>query len=161
MYIYSMANQKSNQPTMTVELSLVDFCHIKTYQHNYYLPLHFIVLFAINRARVFVFNDYFLFFFKLKNHISSKNIQKSELKSFQKRRMEVDHSEPSDDTFSFVNIQENSTAAEQTSEATIFTEAASTDSATEANEQLSPEFLQRKLYFLLENLKKMHGELPE
>lgn len=27
--------------------------------------------------------------------------------------------------------------------------------------QLSPEFLQRKLYFLLENLKKMHSELPE
>lgn len=28
-------------------------------------------------------------------------------------------------------------------------------------EELSPEFLQRKLYFLLEHLKKMHGELPE
>lgn len=29
------------------------------------------------------------------------------------------------------------------------------------NDQPSPEFLQRKLYFLLEHLKKMHGELPE
>lgn len=75
--------------------------------------------------------------------------------------MEVEHSEPCDDTVSFVNVQENSTDAEQTSEATTFTEAATTDSATESNEQLSPEFLQRKLYFLLENLKKMHGELPE
>lgn len=26
---------------------------------------------------------------------------------------------------------------------------------------LSPEFLQRKLYFSLEHLKKMHSELPE
>lgn len=32
---------------------------------------------------------------------------------------------------------------------------------SDANEQLSPEFLQSKLYFLLEHLKKMHGELPE
>lgn len=32
---------------------------------------------------------------------------------------------------------------------------------TEASEKLSPEFLQRKLYFLLEHLKKMHCELPE
>lgn len=30
-----------------------------------------------------------------------------------------------------------------------------------AIDQPSPEFLQRKLYFLLEHLKKMHGELPE
>lgn len=30
-----------------------------------------------------------------------------------------------------------------------------------SNEQPSPEFLQRKLYFLLEHLKKMHSELPE
>lgn len=28
-------------------------------------------------------------------------------------------------------------------------------------DQPSPEFLQRKLYFLLEHLKKMHSELPE
>ena len=27
--------------------------------------------------------------------------------------------------------------------------------------QPSPEFLQRKLYFLLEHLKEMHSELPE
>lgn len=30
-----------------------------------------------------------------------------------------------------------------------------------AEEVLSPEMLQRKLYFLLEHLKKMHSELPE
>lgn len=35
------------------------------------------------------------------------------------------------------------------------------NSTSEANEKLSPEFLQRKLYFLLEHLKKMHSELPE
>lgn len=33
--------------------------------------------------------------------------------------------------------------------------------ASEENEQLSPEYLQRKLYFLLEHLKKMHSELNE
>lgn len=33
------------------------------------------------------------------------------------------------------------------------------DETTE--EVLSPEMLQRKLYFLLEHLKKMHSELPE
>lgn len=32
---------------------------------------------------------------------------------------------------------------------------------TDTNEQLSPEYLQRKLYFMLEHLKKMHSDLPE
>lgn len=32
---------------------------------------------------------------------------------------------------------------------------------TGVTDQPSPEFLQRKLYFLLEHLKKMHSELPE
>lgn len=32
---------------------------------------------------------------------------------------------------------------------------------TDTNEQISPEYLQRKLYFILEHLKKMHSELPE
>lgn len=36
-----------------------------------------------------------------------------------------------------------------------------TDTPSEQNEQLSPECLQRKLYFLLEHLKKMHSELTE
>lgn len=31
----------------------------------------------------------------------------------------------------------------------------------EREEPLSPEMVQRKLYFLLEHLKKMHSELPE
>lgn len=35
------------------------------------------------------------------------------------------------------------------------------NSADINNEHLSPEYLQRKLYFLLEHLKKMHSELPE
>lgn len=30
-----------------------------------------------------------------------------------------------------------------------------------SDETLSPEMLQRKLYFLLEHLKQMHSELPE
>lgn len=38
---------------------------------------------------------------------------------------------------------------------------ASEENTLESNENLSPEFLQRKLYFLLEHLKKMHCELPE
>lgn len=37
----------------------------------------------------------------------------------------------------------------------------SEENTLELNENLSPEFLQRKLYFLLEHLKKMHSELPE
>lgn len=41
------------------------------------------------------------------------------------------------------------------------TEASTTSQNTDANEQVSPEYLQRKLYFLLEHLKKMHSELPE
>ncbi len=38
-------------------------------------------------------------------------------------------------------------------------EAESTDTLNE--EYHSPEYLQRKLYFLLEQLKTMHSELPE
>lgn len=41
------------------------------------------------------------------------------------------------------------------------TSSATEDNTLESNENLSPEFLQRKLYFLLEHLKKMHSELPE
>lgn len=40
-------------------------------------------------------------------------------------------------------------------------DAATTAENTCTNEQLSPEYLQRKLYFMLEHLKKMHSELPE
>lgn len=36
-----------------------------------------------------------------------------------------------------------------------------TSDVNEEVEQLSPEYLQRKLYFLLDHLKKMHSELPE
>lgn len=46
----------------------------------------------------------------------------------------------------------------ETTEAATATESNFTD----ANEQLlSPEYMQRKLYFLLENLKNFHSELPE
>lgn len=40
----------------------------------------------------------------------------------------------------------------------------SSDVASESvneNTDISPQYLQRKLYFLLENLKKMHSEIPE
>lgn len=36
-----------------------------------------------------------------------------------------------------------------------------TSDTSNNNPDVSPEYLQRKLYFLLENLKKMHSELPE
>lgn len=35
------------------------------------------------------------------------------------------------------------------------------DGDASAIDQPSPEFLQRKLYFFLEHLKKMHSDLPE
>lgn len=56
---------------------------------------------------------------------------------------------------------------EQSESCEVPTTTATTDtnesetSAGEAAEQVSPEYLQRKLYFLLEQLKKMHSELPE
>lgn len=34
-------------------------------------------------------------------------------------------------------------------------------SLDDADNNPTPEYLQRKLYFLLEHLKKMHSELPE
>lgn len=44
-------------------------------------------------------------------------------------------------------------------------EEASTSQASEeidgTADEISPEYLQRKLYFLLEQLKQMHSELPE
>lgn len=44
-------------------------------------------------------------------------------------------------------------------------EKASTSQASEeidgTGDEISPEYLQRKLYFLLEQLKQMHSELPE
>lgn len=48
---------------------------------------------------------------------------------------------------------------QEISEATGFTPTES--SSFDTHESLSPEYLQRKLYFLLEHLKKMHSELPE
>lgn len=51
-------------------------------------------------------------------------------------------------------------SADEVAEATTSTNI-NIDDAAATNEQFSPEFLQRKLYFLLEHLKEMHGELPE
>lgn len=44
---------------------------------------------------------------------------------------------------------------------TIGSTKTSTEGCSDTNEQFSPEYLQRKLYFLLEHLKNMHSELPE
>lgn len=57
-------------------------------------------------------------------------------------------------TSAFASAQESSEATE-----TMTFDVNNTD--TSAPDQPSPEFLQRKLYFLLEHLKKMHSELPE
>lgn len=59
-------------------------------------------------------------------------------------------------------FSESASVVQDTSEISETPSTVSIDtSATSASEQLSPEFLQRKLYFLLEHLKKMHSELPE
>lgn len=73
--------------------------------------------------------------------------------------METESFEPSEEIATFSN-QSEASATDGTSEATTSTEIG-TESVFDTNEQISPEFLQRKLYFLLEHLKKMHGELPE
>lgn len=57
-------------------------------------------------------------------------------------------------------LRESASVVQETSEIPK-TQSAEDTSTMSASEQLSPEFLQRKLYFLLEHLKKMHGELPE
>lgn len=60
------------------------------------------------------------------------------------------------------NFMENASTTAVAQECMETGDATMTDcSVSDANEQLSPEFLQRKLYFLLEHLKKMHSELPE
>lgn len=67
MYIYSMANQKSNQPTMTVELSLVDFCHIKNLSTDY-LPLHCIVLCSLQSIEPVCLFSMIIFYFLMKKN---------------------------------------------------------------------------------------------
>lgn len=56
------------------------------------------------------------------------------------------------------NETENSSLA---SLSAITAEQAAASEAPEQNADISPEYLQRKLYFLLEHLKRMHSELPE
>lgn len=69
---------------------------------------------------------------------------------------EILENEPS--TSAFALACENTTEASD--ENLMAFDADNTD-ANGANDQPTPEFLQRKLYFLLENLKTMHSELPE
>lgn len=64
-------------------------------------------------------------------------------------------------TSAFALAQENSEAVAVTATESMAFDVDNTDFDANAIDQPSPEFLQRKLYFLLEHLKKMHGELPE
>lgn len=70
---------------------------------------------------------------------------------------------PSTSAFALAHnfVQENP----QVTETMVFDTNTSNNTTTAANtivnDQPSPEYLQRKLYFLLEHLKKMHSELPE
>lgn len=61
-------------------------------------------------------------------------------------------------TSAFALAQENNTESNDESPMAFDVNNIDTNSI---NDQPTPEFLQRKLYFLLEHLKKMHSELPE
>lgn len=58
----------------------------------------------------------------------------------------------------FSSIQPDAEVSQESLE-TATADAVAVDSLEEA--QLSPEYLQRKLYFLVDQLKKMHAQLPE
>lgn len=80
-------------------------------------------------------------------------------------KMECEDSIPSENALSAPEAHESAEIlANETTEmmTTVTPEEIPTETSDSgANEQFSPEYLQRKLYFLLENLKKMHSELPE
>ena len=65
-----------------------------------------------------------------------------------------------------VNIHDDSTNANPSQEMGVSVQQTAEDEQARDEEQSceinhTPEYLQRKLYFLLEHLKEMHSELPE